>query len=306
MLSRQERLHRREKSRRILKWIIIAGLSLVIIFLIVQIYHRTVESITRHNREIVEARTGFMEKTCQADAVILNDEKTYYAPGEGYFENSIYEGEKVRNGSEAGSFVPVNGNRVTVNVPATGIYTQHTDGLEKVFENTSLIEPGPDTFEYQIKVYGQDGHYYEGDPVFTIINNIKPAEMLVHISEKSPQVIHKDDNLVLRYKDVELGQARVQKIQYLDHQYYLYLKCQEYNQLLTKYRNIALTIVFDHKEGIIIPAQALKIKDEEKGVYCIKDEEIYFKPVKILEKQNSLALVKGLDNNEMVVVNAGP
>ena len=78
MLSRQERLHRREKSRRILKWIIIAGLSLVIIFLIVQIYHRTVESITRHNREIVEARTGFMEKTCQADAVILNDEKTYY------------------------------------------------------------------------------------------------------------------------------------------------------------------------------------------------------------------------------------
>lgn len=304
MSNRQDRLYKREKMRLTLKWLTIASMVFITMFLITQIYHYAADSLARYNREIVETKIGSMEQTCQADAIILNDEKAWYAPCEGYFENSVREGERVRIGAEAGFFIPVNGNRMLVQVPITGIYTRHTDSLEQVFANPASIEPGPEIFEYKVRV-NKSGHFYKDEPVFKIVNNIKPAEILVRLSETPPRALHKDDTCLLRFKNVDLGKAQIKLVKYLNNNYYLYLRCQEYHELLTKFRNITLTMVFDHKEGIIIPEKALKSKGSIKGVYCIKDEEISFKSVNVIGKDDDMVLVEGLSPNEMVVVNAG-
>lgn len=303
MSHRQNRFYRREKTRLIIKWLIIALFIISVIFIVKQIYHRTMESLARHNREIIETRMGYIEKTSQAEAIILNDEKTYYAPCEGYFENTVKEGERVRVGSQAGYFIPANGERIVVQVPDTGIFTRKTDGLEGLFENPALIKPGAEIFEYKIKDNSRKEYYYKNDPVFKMVNNMKPADMLVRLSGQPTVGIRPNDKVTLRYKNNDLGEALINSVQYANNSCYLYLKCQEYQEFLINQRKIKLTVVFDRKEGIVIPASALQSKNGEKGVFCIKGEDTYFQPVKVMTRQNDKILVEGLATNEMVVTN---
>lgn len=304
MSRRQQRLYRREKTRLILRWLIAGSLTILVICLAINFCERALNSLARYNREVVSPQTGCLEETCQGDAIVMHDEETYYAPSEGYFENAVREGERVRVGSTAGFYSTVNGKRIKVEVPATGIYTKHTDGLENAFKHVPLEDLVPEAFAYKPSETVKSGHYYQGDAVFKIVDNIKPTEVLVRVQGLLPEQAGKDHEVVLRCGSRELGKALINRIIQLGPEHFLLLQCREFHQSLTKDRFLNLTIIFDRQEGTIIPQKALRSKGSETGIYCIEGERIYFRSVTVLKRQKDMVVVEGLQPNELIIVNS--
>lgn len=68
-------------------------------------------------------------------------------------------------------------------------------------------------------------------------------------------------------------------------------------------RYIKVKLVFDSQSGIVIPEKALVNKGSEKGIYCIKEEQVYFKAVKVLKSRNHEAVIDGMEVNDILVSN---
>jgi hypothetical protein len=70
--------------------------------------------------------------------------------------------------------------------------------------------------------------------------------------------------------------------------------------LLAK-RYIDCKCLFNLQNGYLLPQKAVVTKDSTKGIYCVKGQDVYFKPIKVLKQQNKMLLVEGLEANDMVV-----
>lgn len=303
MSRRQQRLNHRTRVRRVLYWAVTGSIAFLIIIVGMRFYSRAMETFFYYSREVVTPRMGSLEYSESADAIILNEEETYYAPAEGYFKNTVKEGERVGAGSTAGYFITVQGQRIKVTVPATGIYSEYTDGLEKAFKNIPLDSLAPTAFSYKIVRNTGDSHYYKDAPVFKIINNLKPVQLLVRLHHLPPAGMSIGSSVIIERNNMTIGKASIQRIFTGYKENIVLLACQDFSPLSRKYRYFKINIGFDHQEGAIIPVKSLKNKGKEKGIYCIKGEKIYFKSVKILKTQDHWAIVEGLEANDLVVVN---
>lgn len=61
------------------------------------------------------------------------------------------------------------------------------------------------------------------------------------------------------------------------------------------------TLLFRRREGIIVPEEALFEKEGRRGVYLNQGGRVVFQPVKILDRQDALALVEGLNAGQMII-----
>jgi hypothetical protein len=222
--ERQARLQRQAKDRLILRFVITVSLAVFVLLTVYLVFNNIADNIAIHSRETVTPRAGMMEESGKAQAVIVQKETVYYAPGEGNFTPCIREGERVRRNIEAGIFVSSGGGKINVKVPATGVFTQNTDGLEKVFEGCTLTELGPEVFAYKSSKANPSGHYYAENAVFKIIDNFEPQGIVALLADKPPVGLKSKDHVLLQYNGLEPFQAQVLKINPVNEQYYLYLK----------------------------------------------------------------------------------
>ncbi|HWR61510.1 MAG TPA: HlyD family efflux transporter periplasmic adaptor subunit, partial [Clostridia bacterium] len=76
------------------------------------------------------------------------------------------------------------------------------------------------------------------------------------------------------------------------------VKISEYVEGFYKNRVSGMDIIRDYNEGFTVPAKAIVIKDNIKGVYVLKSGIVKFVPVAVLVEQGESCLVRNLDKED--------
>ncbi|MEN6460874.1 MAG: HlyD family efflux transporter periplasmic adaptor subunit [Syntrophomonas sp.] len=307
MSLRQDREISRQRFKNILRWQIIIGGLFLLIFVLYNLYSYTVYSISKKNVEVVIGRYGSIGDEVAVKMVVLNEETTYYAPTEGHFENMVRENDKVRKNDLVGYFITASQQKQSMLAANAGMFTLQTDGLEKVFRSVNFATVTPEVFQYkQITGLQLRGHCFTGDPIYKIVNNLKPTHLLIHFPEKNLKTTIKPGQQInVVYKGLKLNNATVKQEKRISKEIILLVELTDFCSELIGQRYIDGKCIYNLQKGYLIPQKAIVTKDSANGIYCLKGQDIYFKVIKILKKQNEMAVVDGLEANDMVIAHPG-
>lgn len=307
MSLRQDREISRQKFRKILRWLIIMGGLFLLIFVLYNLYNYTIYSMGQKNMEAVAAKYESIGDEAAFEAAVLNEETTFYAPTEGHFENMVKENDKVRRNELIGYFITAAQEKQVKLAITPGMFTLKTDGLEKVFGSIDFETVTPEVFQYKTTTGPEfRSHCYAGYPIFKIVNNLKPTRLLIHFPKKYLKTtIDPGQQIDIVYKGMKLTNATVKKAKRTSTEVILLAELADFNPNLIGQRYIDGKCIFNLQSGYLIPQKAIVTKSSTQGIYCLKEQNVYFKAIKILKKQNEMALVKGLEANDLVIANPG-
>ncbi|MGI5920703.1 MAG: HlyD family efflux transporter periplasmic adaptor subunit [Syntrophomonadaceae bacterium] len=307
MSSRQNRYINKQRFKLLLRWQIIIGSLFVVVFVLYGLYSYTMYSIGNKSPEVIVSKTGSLGDKINVKAIVLNDETTYYAPEEGYFENMVRENDRVRRNQVVGYFVSKSQARHPMVAITPGIYTTRTDGLEKVFANLNFDNLGIEVFHFKPSVNaGSREHCYGGYPVFKIVNNLNPTRLIIHYrADKGKLTIRPDQPVEIIYRDRKLGSGIVKKANKLSNEVALLAEMADFSPELVGQRYIEATCIFNIKSGYMVPLSAIVVKDSVPGVFYLNGQKVEFKAVRVLKKNNRMAVVEGLEANEMIIKSPG-
>lgn len=303
-MDRLDRTRKQARRKALIKLLLLLFIALLVAGFLYFISHSVLSAVNRVRPDIQTVQPYCIEDAITAQAIVLRNEDTIYAPCEGEFENLVREGEKVKRGTELGYFLSSNGKE-SFKADQAGLFSCRTDGLEKLFSELVLSELGKESFAYKAKQQvGDENRYYKGQAVCKIVDNFSPIKLLLCFPADAIDLKLEDTRLVdINYQQKLLGKASIIESKYESGELFLMLEMDDFKQELLSERYIELEIVFGRYEGYIVPQKALVENDEEKGVYCVKGENIYFKPIKVVKLEQENVLIEGLDKNDMLVLN---
>lgn len=306
MSLRRKRETSKQKIKNILRWqIIICGLFLLI-FVLYSLYSYTIYRIGKKNTEVVIVRYESVGDQLTAEAAVLNEETTYYAPADGHFENIVKENDKVRKNDLVGYFISSSQQDkqpVLANTP--GMFTLKTDGLEKVFQSINFATVTPEVFHYKPSKEQYQEYCYNGYPVYKIVNNLKPTRLLIHFPQKEFKTkFYPGQHLDIVYNDIKISNCEIKNVKRISDEVVLLAELADYPNIIDR-RYIECQLIFNPQNGCLLPQKAIVAKGSKKGVYCVKGQDAFFKTVNILKKQKDMVLVEGLEANDMVIAHPG-
>lgn len=251
------------------------------------------------NIEVVEY--GVMQDSFNTTAIVLFEEDVWYAPSEGSFENTVREKEKVRIDTKVGYF-NTNRNKSLIKARVAGIFTKNVDGLEKALYSVNVDTVSDEIFEYKRKKkIDNKSNYYADEPVFKIINNLKGNKLLIKIPEEKYEKIKKVNSVRVIWQDINYGSAIIENIS--EDTNYMIIRLPLFYEEFLDNRFIDIELIYNQESGFIIKSSALTEKDNKKGIYCIRGERVRFQEVEIVELREDLAIIDGLQLNEMYITN---
>jgi len=298
------RAEKKAKTRKLLKIVIIAVVVLLLTGIVYQIGKNAVYTITRWNRGIEPVKWGCLQEKVTARAVVINNEMPLMAQFEGRFENTVKDKEKVSKGEKLGSFVAIN-QQAVLTAPIAGILVLKTDGLEGMFDNLKIGEVGQEVFNYTPKpIPDNNGQIYPGRAVCKVVDNLTPTRLLVKIPETQiSRTIKLKQAVEVVYGKKSVGTAYIEEKKQESGSTIMILEFNDFREELMEERYCDLGLVFDSCYGYLVPQKALLEKGSEKGIYCTKEEDLIYKPVKVMAVKDGRAVVEGLDANDMIVTN---
>lgn len=186
-----------------------------------------------------------------------------------------------------------------------GIVSFQTDGLEEILSGNNINNYSVDDFikaKANIKNTVDDDKVNVGEPIFKIMDNYS-WYLIGYIDEKKQiSYLEKGDNVTFVI-DGENNRVngRVIKISTVKGQAFVVAKFNSHFHNYYNLRNVDVKIIKSNSEGLKIPNKAISEKEGTSGVY-IKDESgiIKFRPIKILGKNDDIAIVSKGDSNSFI------
>ncbi len=163
----------------------------------------------------------------------------------------------------------------------TGYFSRHTDGYESVFTPEAIMELTPTGFTAVCEQYSDSPE----NAVGKIIANNKWYFSAI-VDEKTGQRFNRGKAVKLKFSDRVLPDVDAEIIRKTDPEngeVMVVLMCDTNIASFTQTRAVEANIVVTTYSGLRVPKEALRVNEEgEKGVYCLIDSQVKFKPVDII------------------------
>lgn len=175
--------------------------------------------------------------------------------------------------------------------PATGYFSQYTDGLESVFTTEAVLNATPSQFLEMCKKYSQPSDNAIGK---LIESNIWYYAAVV--SEKEAERFKEGREMKLKFSDKALPEIECEVERISDPEngkVLIVFKCNTYIDNFTKVRNSSAQAVVRTYSGLKVPREALRVDENgQNGVYCLIDSQVKFKPIEIIFEKDSYYVAK--------------
>ncbi|QGT99695.1 hypothetical protein SYNTR_1102 [Candidatus Syntrophocurvum alkaliphilum] len=302
MPVRNERAFKKQKYYIVIKICLVFLLFFGILFVFYKSGNYIVQAVTKKFINFDIATQGTVQDHIFTTGVIIQEENVYYAPTNGKLENTVKDFTRVRANTKLGYFIK-NGSRTPLDASVTGIFTKNTDGLECFFSSVDIRSVSQKIFDHNVNMEDNFANiYYKNDPVFKIVNNLKPHKILIKIPESKIDTLDKGSRIRVIHDDIDYGIAVVEEIHKGSNAFML-LKMSGFFENLVNKRYFDVELVYNQYTGYIIPNNALIEKNGEIGLYCIRGERTRFVPVEIIQKNDNVLVVDGLRTNDMYITN---
>jgi len=300
---RMARIERRDKRMSIIRVALLLLITLIAVGFVYKLGTSAIIAINKLGRDIRLVEYGTIEDKLDGKAIVLNQEKVTLAQYEGHFENLVMENAKIGKGTLLGYYANAQG-KVSLRAAEAGVFVRHTDGLEEVFSNIDLQAVTPEVYEYKITRVSEDQLIQPGQPIYKIVDNLAPPQLLVRFPLDDIDFEIKDQSKVkVLLQDNELGKAAIVAMKQDFGELIMLLELESFSDAIINQRYIEVAAVFDSATGFLIPKKALVDNDGKKGIYCSIGEFTRFKPVEVIKTKDDIVIVKGLDRNDFIVTN---
>jgi len=300
---RMARLERRVKKMTIIKAVMVLCLAVLALGFIYQLGVNTRSTISKLGQDIKAVEYGVLEDKLRGKAIVLRKEEVVLAESEGHFENMLKEKERTPKGSLLGYYMNSQG-KTPLRAAVSGIFTCNTDGLEEVFRDVNLQSITPEVFKYKTthKIEGQPTQ--AGQAVYKIVDSLHPTRLLVHLPlDEINFDVEVKQKVNIYFEGKDLGKAEIIEMKKDFGELLIIIEFDGFREDLLSQRYIEIEVVFDSQEGYIIPEKALIEREGKKGIYCLNGEDITFKPVNVIKTKDGMLIVKGLNENDMLLTN---
>lgn len=305
MSLRKDRIEKQGKRKGMMRFALLALATLLVMGILYQIGTNMQRAIVRFNRDIKVVEYGTLEDRFGGPAVIMNREILLTSAENGRFENMVKEKEKVARGALLGYIISDQG-RTPVRAANSGIFMRQTDGLEETFSEFDIQAVNGDTFT--LKTYSGANDALQVIPAGTafgkIVDSLQPTRILVKLPGEEFNLELKTRHQVKLFQgEISLGKAYVLETKRDPDASYVLLELDRFSEDLLGQRNTEIEVVFNSYSGYLVADKAVVEKSGKKGIYCANGEEIYFKPIELIKIKDGLAVVDGLEVNDIVVNN---
>lgn len=304
MSVRMKRKDQRRKQTIAVKILIVLIIGFLSTGLIYKVGQNLYTVLSKNRIKTADIKYGSLEDLYQGQGLVLRSEKTIQAPANGRFENYAGEQEKVRRLDLLGYYITISG-KTAIRTSASGIFTRRVDGLESALQNVNLQSVGPEVFKYQPLSADPGDEIKAGQPFCKIINNLIPSQLLLCIPLENEKIsVEKDQIVQLKVDGEALGDFTVLDCKRDFNSLLILVEADQFREELLNKRCIEVEMAVDANSGYLVPEKSVINRGKEKGIYCIKsEEEIIFKPVKVLKIKNDIAVIEGLNPTDIIIVN---
>ncbi len=291
--------------------------------------------ITRHEEVVNSSHTGIiLGKLPEGDRVPVDGEVLTLFPDYGETETTVGDEEDISvfvfyyniirdwfrnifflegdfdedNIEEVNIHLSQKGESISVKSPQAGIVSYEIDGLEDTYlpeypYNLLLEGREPDPIDGQ----GDEKSYFiaEGEPIFKIVDNWEWFFSIVVDSETGKKLEnHKNINLTLSFFPNEVVNAYMVDNQMEIDEDLMFITYRIRRQVpgFTRYRWVEADINYMSHEGIKVPRSAIIHLDGDSGVYLNENGRVVFHPLEIIHKDDSMAIVDGINPNSIVII----
>lgn len=175
--------------------------------------------------------------------------------------------------------------------PATGYFSQHTDGLESIFTSEAVLGATPSQFEDMCDKFAQSSDNAIGKLIETNIWYYAAV-----ITEKDAERFKEGRMMELKFSDKALPEIECEVERISDPEdgnVLIIFKCNTYIGNFTKVRNTTAQAVVRTYSGLKVPREALRVDESgQNGVYCLIDSQVKFKPIEIIFEKDSYYVAK--------------
>lgn len=177
----------------------------------------------------------------------------------------------------------------------SGIFCTYTDGFESLVDYESAVDMSIDEFK-AVKEKIDSSTVTQSGNIGKIITEYNWYLQALVDSEKVKnlqngdyvEIVLKDDsNTVLKAKILAGAEPELNQKETL-----LVLQSDEMNESLAVLRSADIEIRLKKYEGIKVPADALHVVDDKKGVYVLIASQIKFRQVNVIYSENDYVLVE--------------
>lgn len=269
-----------------------------------EIYANTVVSVEQRIADVVkELKTQRSAQNLQAVGDLKTElnqliDKKRAITGERPADEELLTTLKDRlAGLEAG----IDSERVPVVAPVGGIYTSRIDGFEDALQLRAAESLTPGTLEALDQQVPADVAAVQKDqPVCKIVNNYTWC-FAANFDEAETQNLTVGQSVRLRFYDMTDSTIYgvIQSISMPERgKVTVVISTNRYVESIYSTSRAAAEVLTASFEGIKIPAQSLRVQNEQTGVYVVRLDAAHFVPVNLLYKNDEWAIVSAvLDTN---------
>jgi len=265
--------------------------------------------------ETVIAYEDVLEQTLNVDGVLVREENVVAAPTSGTLRWLVQEGERVPSGYPVAEITTVGGSVVTVTAPQPGIMVPQLDGFEQILQPHGLSQIDPALLQKQAQEEEADEEKTEGTAeafvlkgsfLFKIVDNFPwyyvaqfEGNRFIKLEEQSKVAI----SFSFAGEEVEPVAARITEIRTEEDLVTVVFQLQEEVDGYYRERFTRADIIYARARGIILPASALILRDDEVGVYVLIKSKVRYRKVEVLETYDDQVVVDGIQPGLPVIIN---
>ncbi len=306
------RVRVRRNPRRALRKLVLAIITLYIIFIAYDFVHDLV--VTRLAK-VAPVSRGVVQATVPARGILVRDEITVKAPRRGLLKVIVPEGERVRVGQVVAQVVAVSLDSRTgeqtfnVAAPRAGIVSYHLDGLEEIYSRQNINEldlTKVQTIQAESKQVLPGSQVEEGKPVFKIVNNLEPLYLIADTSTKLKSAEMKKESIILLSfgaGEKNTYRAVVAEKNFGGSSGKLLLSLSNYSDNMMVPRTVSFEVITERYEGFYVPSRAIVRKEGKDGIFTVYKERVRWKEVEVRGQVGDKAVLNGVTADMKVVLN---
>lgn len=287
-----------EKTRstifKFLFYIILVILPVIIGFYVIDI----------NQPAIIQARYGEITDSFHTEALIVRDEKIFFAPIDGKVELKQKEGKRINYGNQVISIH--NHENLTLYNPEAGILSYTGDGLETILTPDNLSQITVEDFDNINRDYSRlvNGEKVErGEPLYRIVNNYR-LYLIIKASIEEGKRYSRNEVIFVRDKktDSDLIEGRIIQIKMSGNNTLLKIKLDRFVEHWLNMRWLNIELVKNIYRGIVIPREAVFTEPRGQGVLTLTiNREYKFKNIVVENGTAEKVVVEGLEIGDNVL-----
>ncbi|MDR1204129.1 MAG: hypothetical protein LBL26_01420 [Peptococcaceae bacterium] len=310
-----KRIIRRRRYRRSKFYLVWFALIGMICLMILGVSARRFLAV--YYTDVVPVTPVLVEETARGEFIILRPETVVTAPYRGLRVREMEEGSRISKGAAAARLVYYEGSsledqrEMDIPAPQSGILSFVRDGLEAAFDSErpldfdfgKIMDFYRKKDEQPLRQAGnQDIMVEAGEMVFKVIDNLSPAYVCLETDRTDLPVPVIGTELALRLDNLPARTVQVADVQMeRDHVYYLLTVSQ--GTEFPERRAYSGELVLESVEETALPAEVIVAREEQPGIYILKDGLIQWQPVYIIKQQGDQVVIDSLEEKTWVVFN---